>query len=470
VSSGAEWWAAGAREAPGPCQRRAPAPYPNVVDRTKITIAMAVVLALGIVAAAYLGGRRLVEARESASSRAYAALVEAERMDGAFGRVISFDLAFLLTGEPGFVDAAGEGRREFWEALERSVVASRSAGGAGLLAQATTAAREYDALVSMLSPAARAPTAQVAPAEHEQVAVRGAVVSSLIRAFRDHKRELLVEARAEEDRATASAFALVFVLSLMGLAAATGLALAEMRAGRRQRRLMQAWTEFLSGASHDLKTPLSAIGLQLEVLRRKLSGEPVDRAALNTGLDRLQRQTQLMTELVGRTLDVTRRESIALPLRPAEVELAELVRRVADRLGEQLERARCKLVLDVQEPLRGHWDPLRLEQLVTNLLVNASQYAPGTTITVRGAAEAGRARLVVADQGPGISPEDLASVFEPFRRLAPEGSPGHGLGLWIVRRIVEAHRGEIRIESERGRGTSFVIELPQAPPAAARAP
>jgi signal transduction histidine kinase len=113
-------------------------------------------------------------------------------------------------------------------------------------------------------------------------------------------------------------------------------------------------------------------------------------------------------------------------------------------------------------PVVGCWDRLRLEQIVSNLLSNAAKYGSGKPIEIEISGDAEKGRLAVRDHGIGIPVADQARIFERFERLlAGRGAPGFGLGLWIVRQIVEGMHGEVRVTSEIGAGATFVVELPR---------
>jgi signal transduction histidine kinase len=117
--------------------------------------------------------------------------------------------------------------------------------------------------------------------------------------------------------------------------------------------------------------------------------------------------------------------------------------------------------------VRGTWDRLRLDQVISNLLANAIKYGGGAPIEVEVAGVEDRARLVVRDRGIGVAPEDHAKIFERFERVAPgRRFSGLGLGLWIVRKIVEASGGSIEVDSQLGKGAAFVVDLPRGPSAA----
>jgi len=125
--------------------------------------------------------------------------------------------------------------------------------------------------------------------------------------------------------------------------------------------------------------------------------------------------------------------------------------------------------LDVPgRPVVGRWDPIRIDQIVTNVVGNALKYGGGKPVEVAVSARDGHARLVVRDHGIGIDREQQARLFHRFERLAGQNAPGGiGLGLWITRQFVEAMAGSIRVESELGEGATFVIELPIEPGKAA---
>jgi signal transduction histidine kinase len=109
----------------------------------------------------------------------------------------------------------------------------------------------------------------------------------------------------------------------------------------------------------------------------------------------------------------------------------------------------------------GLWDRMRIEQTLINLLSNAAKYAPGTPVDIEVSSNNGLANLAVKDHGPGISPDNLECIFDSFHRIHDHTpTTGLGLGLYITKEIIEAHRGSIRVESQIGSGATFKIELP----------
>jgi len=131
------------------------------------------------------------------------------------------------------------------------------------------------------------------------------------------------------------------------------------------------------------------------------------------------------------------------------------------RFQDVLASAGCVLRFDPNGEIRGHWDRLRLEQVVTNLLTNAIKYGAGKPIDVAVERAPSLARLTVRDQGIGISAEDQARIFQRFERaVSTRHFGGFGLGLWISKNLVEAHGGRIHVVSQPGAGATFTVELP----------
>ena len=173
------------------------------------------------------------------------------------------------------------------------------------------------------------------------------------------------------------------------------------------------------------------------------------------------RQLGRLERLVANLLNVSRLTSGHFELQRGDMDLAELAREIAARHAPEIAAAGCTLTLVAAAPAPGCWDRLRLDEALTNLIVNAITYGRGGPVTLEVTATDTGARLVVRDEGEGIKPEDQARIFERFERATPERHAGGlGLGLWLVRAIVEAHGGSVRVTSRPGEGAAFVVELP----------
>jgi signal transduction histidine kinase len=196
------------------------------------------------------------------------------------------------------------------------------------------------------------------------------------------------------------------------------------------------------------------------LLLREVSRPHSDIARIATGLEVAARQTQRLTHLVDELLDVSRITARRLKLEREEVNLSLSIQDVLTRLRDVTDRAKCPVLPLVQSGIVGSWDRMRLEQVLENLLTNAAKYGAGSPIEVTLRADGRWATLAVRDHGPGIPESEQGRLFDPFARLAPPGLGGLGLGLFITKQIIDAHHGQIRVESRQGQGATFVIELP----------
>jgi signal transduction histidine kinase len=178
----------------------------------------------------------------------------------------------------------------------------------------------------------------------------------------------------------------------------------------------------------------------------------------------MTRQVSRLELLVGNLLDVTRITGGSFALDRTNVDLAELVRDVVVRFADELDRARCQVTLSVPASLVGHWDRLRLDQVVTNLISNAIKYAAGAPVQISLEERGDMARLTVVDHGIGVPEAAKGKIFKRFER-APTAQyyGGLGLGLYISHQIVQAHGGRIAVTDTPGGGATFVVELQRLP-------
>ena len=224
--------------------------------------------------------------------------------------------------------------------------------------------------------------------------------------------------------------------------------------------------EFLSVASHELKTPLTPLSLRLQGLERSIRAEPGSPMAVRLGkeVEVMRRQVKRLSDLVNELLDVSRITTGRLKLLLEEVELTEVTREVLARFQPEAQRAGCELLLDTNGPVSGQWDRLRLEQVLTNLLSNALKYGAGKPVYLRVEQHEDRARLVIRDEGIGIQPEAMGRIFNRFERGVSERHYGGlGLGLYVTRQIIAAMGGSVTAESTPAQGATFTVELPLQP-------
>jgi signal transduction histidine kinase len=225
------------------------------------------------------------------------------------------------------------------------------------------------------------------------------------------------------------------------------------------RQAIRARDDFLSVASHELKTPLTAFRLQLELIERNLS--PEARTHVGNRILSAGKQVSRLSALVESLLDVSQLSSGRLVLKRDVGDLAALVADSATRLRDEAEAMGSPLTLHLEAPLTGRFDRLRMDQVVTNLLQNALKYGAGTPVEVRVERQQDHASISVKDGGMGIAPADQERIFGRFERaVSARKYGGLGLGLWIARQVVEAHGGTISVVSEPGRGATFTVTLP----------
>ncbi|MDC0714379.1 ATP-binding protein [Stigmatella sp. ncwal1] len=225
--------------------------------------------------------------------------------------------------------------------------------------------------------------------------------------------------------------------------------------------------DFLSIAAHELKTPLTSLQLHLQGLMSQLrqGTERMPPERLGAKLDSANLQTQRMGRLVNELLDISRVAQGQLLGKLEDVDLVPLVRGVLERSKEALARAECPLELRAVDSLVGHWDASRLEQVAGNLLTNAMKYGARKRIEVVLEGDSQEARLKVRDEGIGIAPEDAHRIFERFERaVSVRHYGGFGIGLWLVREIVQALGGSVDVQSEPGQGSTFTVTLPRSGP------
>jgi signal transduction histidine kinase len=225
--------------------------------------------------------------------------------------------------------------------------------------------------------------------------------------------------------------------------------------------------EFLSIAGHELKTPLTTLDLQLHGLlsfvRRGLAAKEPQRWEERLG--KAIEQSRRLGRLVHELLDVSRITSGRLVLDPQRLDMARLIAEVVERHASELARAGSVVSFETEGRTVGEWDPSRLDQVISNLLSNAIKYGCGRPIDIRVIGDGERVTLSMRDRGIGIPAESQGKIFQRFERAVSERNYGGlGLGLWIVREIVQAHGGSVRFESTLGDGTTFFVELPCSAP------
>lgn len=224
------------------------------------------------------------------------------------------------------------------------------------------------------------------------------------------------------------------------------------------KRAVESRDDFLSMASHELRTPTTTLRLHFDAMKRLAARGPIELETLLARLVKSERQVDRIEQLINQLLDVSRLSAGRLDLEPTPFDMGELAREVIDRFDD----TGVSIRLDVEGNLAGSWDRFRIDQVLTNLLANAVKYGRGAPVevTLRGAPD--RVACAVRDQGMGIALEAQAKIFERFERDAPLAKfAGFGLGLWITRQILLRHGTNIAVESKIDEGATFTFDLPR---------
>lgn len=227
-----------------------------------------------------------------------------------------------------------------------------------------------------------------------------------------------------------------------------------------------ALTMLMAVLSHELRLPVHALNFSLGVCLDRLRAGEVPRAWLEEKLARQQKSVWRLRHLIDTFLDVAQISSGRLRLDLQPIDLRELTQEVVSRLSDDFSWAGCPCDVRVAGPVVGNWDKLQLDVVITSLVSNAMKYGAGRPVHVAVSGTDREGILTVRDEGAGIEPADQERIFDKFVRLGPSDdptspAPGLGLGLWIVKHIVETMGGTVDIESAPGAGATFTVTLPR---------
>ncbi len=228
--------------------------------------------------------------------------------------------------------------------------------------------------------------------------------------------------------------------------------------GREKDEALRMRSDFISIASHELRTPITSLNLSVIVLKSQMKSDDV---ILNQALETLERQSSKLSTLTESLLDVTRIESGNLVLEKTNLDLSVFITDISGHFRELLQQTRCDLTLNIEPGIQGKFSPYSIEQVLTNLMMNAMKYGSGKPISIALKKNGTVVSLSVSDHGSGIPAESFEKIFGRFERLHENTNrQGIGLGLYISKLIVEAHHGRISVKSELGKGSTFIVELP----------
>lgn len=221
---------------------------------------------------------------------------------------------------------------------------------------------------------------------------------------------------------------------------------------------------FMSVASHELKTPITTIKLQFQLLSRlmKRTGT-ISSEELQKPIIRVDNVVNRLNDLIDDLLDVSRISAGKLTYHPEPISLGPLTHEIIQNLEEAATKKGSAIFFRQEGNVMGEWDKHRLEQVLVNLITNAIKYGNSNPIFVTVKSENSEAIIEVKDHGMGISDENLPKIFDRFERVGNHnGISGLGLGLWIVKKILEGFNGSISVVSKSGEGSTFKVTLPMS--------
>ncbi|MED4967872.1 two-component system histidine kinase PnpS [Heyndrickxia coagulans] len=228
------------------------------------------------------------------------------------------------------------------------------------------------------------------------------------------------------------------------------------------RRLEQIRSEFVANVSHELKTPVTSVKGFAETL---LDGAMYDEATLREFLKIIYDESDRLHRLISDILDLSKIEQHRIPLKMEQLNVVDVITETAQTMRKRIEKKQLELVLPQKRHVMMEADKDRLRQILLNLVTNAIAYTPDKgRIEISLIERENELDLIVSDTGIGISEKDLPRIFERFYRVdkaRSRQSGGTGLGLAIVKHLVESYHGKIRVESEEGKGSTFIVTLPR---------
>lgn len=221
--------------------------------------------------------------------------------------------------------------------------------------------------------------------------------------------------------------------------------------------------DFLSIASHELRTPLTALNLQLYQLDKLTSSATlVDIEDIKKISHRAFVQVKKLSDLQSVLMDLAQIRLGKLEIKKERCDVTALASECISQLAFEVSKTKSEIVMEGEHPVIGDYDPIRVTQVITNLLTNALKYGEGRPVKLSVYAEDGQAVIIVRDNGQGIPEDKQKQIFERFERVYDDPAvSGLGLGLYIAKQIVDAHHGTIIVESDSKNGTEFIVKLPQ---------
>jgi signal transduction histidine kinase len=230
------------------------------------------------------------------------------------------------------------------------------------------------------------------------------------------------------------------------------------------RNEIRARDEFLSIASHELKTPLTATLLKLQIALHNIRNTSLANFSVQNLMDMLlssEQQTQRLAKMIGDLLNVSLMSTGRMELDKEKADLSQITKDVIKGLIEKAKKENIDIRLESTGPVPGKFDKMRIEQVLINLMTNAMKYGNQKPIEVKVEKTNSLGRVTITDYGIGIPAKQKEKIFELFERGVRDGQKnGLGVGLYITNQIVKAHKGKLNLDSKEGKGSTFCLEIP----------
>jgi signal transduction histidine kinase len=258
--------------------------------------------------------------------------------------------------------------------------------------------------------------------------------------------------------------ALIIALMMLTVLEALIVSFVLWQKNKRLQEAVQARDDFLSLASHELNTPLTSLMLQVSLINKYIADgkrNEVSSENLEKLIQASNQQLRRFAYLINDLLYISRLRTGSLVLKPEQVKLNEIIHNVLDSMKYEIKTSKCSIVLTLDEEIQAYWDPNRIQQVIINLISNSMKYGPDKPIEIITQRIDCKAEIKIKDHSSGIAKIDHTRIFEQFVKASSiKHYGGLGLGLYISKQIIEAHRGSIRVESVPGNGSTFIVELP----------
>ena len=248
------------------------------------------------------------------------------------------------------------------------------------------------------------------------------------------------------------------------LAIRAGITIDKTRLFASAKEALRIRDEFLSIASHELRTPLTSILLNIQLILQKIrrsSPRKIKIEDIIRMLEVSEQQSIRLSKLINDLLNISVVSTGRLEIVSERVNLYKLIKDTVNRFEVQLKKLNTKIIIKNKKEIIGYWDRVRIEQVITNLITNAIKYGAKKPILIQFEKVNEIVVIKIIDNGIGIRKKDQLDIFDRFKRsVSSRDYKGLGVGLYISKQIIEAHGGNIKVESSLGKGSTFIITLP----------